>query len=1251
LKKSVLIKRFKSGNIQLLLASVWLLTIAFIFDNYWSAGSSLRSVQKEMNRYVKEQEADFISISNDHLIMDQILKNGCSDATVELLHQKKYHLYAYIKAPSGSDSLIFWNSSKIQPVSYMLYQQAKQGFVKMQNGYYVWKRIDRGTEKIIMLLPVQSQYDFSNEYLKNDFVISDINSKYFEITNESNGAVEIQAGNGETLFHVREIAGVKMRSNHPMALFFYISALICLLLWLHQTAVHFSRKLNIVSGILFFIISILAIRFLGLKFDFPIAFHQYDSFNPKLIQFGGLGHSIGDLFINAALFLWVMVYLRSRLTEWKGRDQALKPLLKYLMQLLSALVILISAYLASDIIRIIVNHPAISFEVFNFFSLDQFSVLGFLTLTLIAMSFFFLCQNLVIFHQKSKQDKFTGIWLLYLICGLLTFTMDGGKHFGNFHFYILCWVFVFMLFFPFRIFNLIASNTTASRSLFWLIYFSVSISSLLLLENRKKEIETRKKFAETLSIKSDQSNEVLVNTMLSDFKSEFVRLQFDRFKDPFSCVALKDSLLNDNTSNYDNNFDTRIYIYDANKKPLFNEDSTTFNQLNAILTTQAKPTRSAGLYYYDQSYVVFSYLFERVVNDSSGQLNGYLFVLSTPKKQRREAIYPELFTKGNNKSIENAEGYAIAIYHNGNIVRSINEYPFPSTIQNASLGNEPFTLRFKKGHQELWYTGNSNVTVAIVKAENFTLQLITLFSYLFCSFLLISLVFWSLGKLDGLSFSRFSLKKQFRLSIRNQIQGTIIFVSVLSFVIIGIATIMFFYDKYESANKDKLTRVIHIMEKEVDDIVDKNLLFKDSLSSQELSIRNKELEYAIKKIADIHGVDANMYDLNGDLIVASLNLPYTEGILSTKMDPIAFHHLVSLREIQYMQRENIGNLEFTSIYSPVTDKNGKLVAFLNIPYFTSQDALKLEISNFLIAIINLNAFIFLIAGVISFFITNRITATFSLIRDKMREINLDSTNETIKWNKDDEIGALVQEYNKMVQKLEASAKVMAASEREGAWKEMAQQVAHEIKNPLTPMKLSMQYLQKALDSKADNIEELTRRVVKTLIEQIDHLSSIANAFSQFARIGDAKKDIINLNDIIYGVCSLHQHHADLQLHISLIPENVYIYADKTQMNRLFTNLIINAIQAVEEGRQPEIFVTQKLEDQYVVTRIIDNGKGIDVSLQDKIFMPNFTTKTSGTGLGLAMCKRIVEQSDGAIWFESALGKGTSFYVKMPLHQS
>ncbi|HLF44972.1 MAG TPA: HAMP domain-containing sensor histidine kinase, partial [Chitinophagaceae bacterium] len=291
---------------------------------------------------------------------------------------------------------------------------------------------------------------------------------------------------------------------------------------------------------------------------------------------------------------------------------------------------------------------------------------------------------------------------------------------------------------------------------------------------------------------------------------------------------------------------------------------------------------------------------------------------------------------------------------------------------------------------------------------------------------------------------------------------------------------------------------------------------------------------------------------------------------------------------------------------------------------------------------------FLIAGVVALFITNRVTRSFSLISDKMKEVNLGRTNEEIIWGRDDEIGELIAEYNKMVNKLEASASALAKSEREGAWREMARQVAHEIKNPLTPMKLSIQFLQRSIDNNSGNIKELTANVAKTLVEQIDHLSKIAFDFSQFANIGNTNPVRFDLKEVLHPLTDLYQMNDSVDIKTEGLTPGIFLHTDKTQLNRLFTNLFQNAMEANTLNEKSRIEVKVSKGNGVIRIGIKDNGDGIPTEMQPHIFSPNFTTKTSGTGLGLAMCKGIVEKAGGKIWFETIQGKGATFFVELPL---
>jgi nitrogen fixation/metabolism regulation signal transduction histidine kinase len=437
------------------------------------------------------------------------------------------------------------------------------------------------------------------------------------------------------------------------------------------------------------------------------------------------------------------------------------------------------------------------------------------------------------------------------------------------------------------------------------------------------------------------------------------------------------------------------------------------------------------------------------------------------------------------------------------------------------------------------------------------------------------------------------------------------------------------------------------MSNEIESQIQSHTIFDDVVKIYDLGASN-ELERRINEISEIHNIDINFYDLAGNLKVSTQPYIYKKKILSEMMEPLAYYRLHHNQDIQFIQEESVGRFSYLSIYVPVRDEAGEPYAYLNIPYLNSQKELKQEISSFLVTLIVLNAFIFVVAGAIALLLTNRITNSFTLIGSKMKDINLGKANEEISWNTKDEIGALVNEYNKMVKKLEESAQALAKSEREGAWREMARQVAHEIKNPLTPMKLSIQYLQRAIREKNPDMQMLAQKVASTLVEQIDQLAKIASDFSQFANIGNVKMEDFDVTDLLGSLINLYNTNEKLNISWNKPKCPAIIRADRSQINRLFTNLLQNAIEASPGGGIINITINEEIEANKLMISIKDDGVGIPAEKHDKIFTPNFTTKSSGTGLGLAMCKGIVEKANGRIWFETTEGAGTTFYVLLPL---
>ncbi len=1248
------INTFFGRNGYLLLASAWLFTFSFIIDNYWSGSSTINAVRNRIQRDIHVNQKKSEAFINNTALINKIINGSYDEKELDGFINKNYFVFIYRVTPFTRPLAVFWNTQIILPDSTVLDKPDGTYFEQLINGWYViskrsYENSNGLLYKIVSLIPVKWSYYVENKYLVNSFVaIKNVQNDY-DVSLKPTGTV-VKDISGEKLFYLTQVRVDVSTHDNTVSIWLRILAAVLVLFFIHKLARFYFEKKGFWPSFLVLTVPVAVLRTLSYFLPIPLNFQQLELFNPDVYGSSFIFHSLGDLLINSLLFIWIVLFIRFHYRFESANFNFNTRFKKYAaVGIISFLMILITI-LCGNIVRSLVSDSQISFDVINFFTLSVYSVVGFIVLSCVATGYFFLIQILMQPLKKIIQPNWFVLYVFIAVIGLIYLTLRLRSSHVTFDLCLLGWLLFFIYLLNKISLAIDAYNLVSTRFIFWLFFFSVSITIAIVVQNRKKEMEQRKLFAENISNRADPSGERIISVILSDFSNEALRGIFDRFKNPFENGFLKDSLINENFSGYLNKYDTRIYTFDSSEAPLYNEDSTNFNSLNAIIQTQGKPTAIPDLYYYDISYDRFNYISKKEIADSGGNKEGYIFIVSTPKKYKSDALYPELFSKGSTNSIESSSVYAFAIYNSNQLSSSNNDYPFPTTIDPGSFTYNEFRTVNRNGYEELWYRANEDKVIVIARQDDFFIESITLFAWLFCSFLVITVLFNALNRLLRSKMKPENFRSFWQFTIRNQVHGTIIMISIFSFLVIAVTTILFFISRYHSNNREKLSRTIHVMENEIRNSI-------DTMSTGETQVRdfdsvsNEKLDETINRIAGIHAVDVNLYDINGDLKVSSLPLPYKKGIVSAKMDPIAFFHLNKSKDVQFSQEQQIGSLEYLSNYVPVRNETGKEYAYLNIPYFESQSNLQDEISNFLVTIINLNAFIFLIAGIIALFITNRITRSFSLISNRMKEINLEKTNEEIVWTRKDEIGELVNEYNKMVKKLDVSAQLLAKSEREGAWREMARQVAHEIKNPLTPMKLNLQYLQMAIDNNSPGVKRISLYVSNILLEQIEHLSLIAGDFAQFANLGNSKNQLFDINHTLINVASLYSANEDLDVNVNLYPGEILIEADKTQINRLFTNLLQNAVQSVPGTRKPIIEIKSELKGKRVLASVKDNGSGIPTEMFSKIFIPNFTTKTSGTGLGLAMCKGIVERLNGKIWFETSEGNWTIFFVELPVVDS
>jgi two-component system, NtrC family, nitrogen regulation sensor histidine kinase NtrY len=1230
-------------------AAIILLLLSIITSFYFKENPSINYEERKLEQFIHKQQKDFELLLQDTILLRKLVQQTEDLDELQDLTKKTYGIFLYVETLTGT-SLFFWNNQNIIPSENSLQLPDGEHFQRLSNGFYLTiKRKLRfsGMSNSIQayaLIPILYEYENRNEYLLTHFTYDESAVNKIRVSDTRTPYV-IHSLSGKPLFYIAEKAYMPIIANDTITLTLRFFALILLLLFFYLQAETIVRKKGAVKGVLFLASVLIGIRAIMYLFPAVFYFRQFKLFDPQIYSANWLNPSLGDLLFNVIAFCWIVLFAWYNIGPKKRLPGFIKGNWIYVIGVLCVFFLILSTFLLANIVRSLVADSSVSFDVAEFFTFNVYTVVNFFVLALLSLAYYYFTRLLFQFILPAFEKRQILIYFIIGLVGLLYLTFRSGNPIVLFHIPVLCWLVIYTLLLAQEQFIINRFRVTIAGMLFWIFIFSVSLSVIILSENQKKEINVQKSLAEKHDELTDPSQERTLSIALNYLDNEFLANNFYRFEEPVANRFFRDSIIKENMfAGYRRAYTTRIFVFDSLSNGLFNSEPTTLSELNNIFTVRSKPTGIPDLYYHEPSYDKVTYITRRIVEDTSGLL-GTIFIVSTPIRYASETLTPEIF-RANKKDVE-SHPFPYAIYNNkGILISASSKYPFPTFLTFKEIPKSEYDLRVNDKYDELWYKAHNNKVIVIAKKRDGFLESITLFSYLFCAFLfmvtLLQLLVLLLRTTHGWNlFKAFS-----ELSIRSQVHGTVIFVSVLSFVIIGIATISFFKSRFDRNNIDKLSRTSGIMVKEMQRRIGEQESI-DDIAQIDDSVSKADIQKLVEDVANIHGYDVNLYDVHGNLQYYSNAEVYQRGVISTKIQPEAYYHLNRLRQVHFVQEEAVSSLEYLSIYAPVRNKSGHAYAYLNIPSFTSADELEQEISNFLVTIINLNAFIFLISGVIALFITNRITRSFSIIGDKMREITLGKTIEEIEWTKKDEIGELVKQYNIMVHKLEQSAIALAKSEREGAWREMARQVAHEIKNPLTPMKLSIQYLQKATNNNHPNIGELTSKVARTLVEQIDHLSKIAADFSRFANIGNMTIEQFELHHILESLMDLYKTNPKVKIEWSKLDGEVMITADKTQINRLFTNLLTNSVEACTNKDQCFIHISEKAQDDAVLVMIKDNGEGIPVEMHPKIFTPNFTTKSSGTGLGLAMCKGIVEQVGGEIWFETEEGEGTIFYVQLP----
>ena len=473
------------------------------------------------------------------------------------------------------------------------------------------------------------------------------------------------------------------------------------------------------------------------------------------------------------------------------------------------------------------------------------------------------------------------------------------------------------------------------------------------------------------------------------------------------------------------------------------------------------------------------------------------------------------------------------------------------------------------------------------------------------------------------------------LSLRARVFLAMTILIVIAFSLISIITIPQFKTQSDDYHEQRLERKEAQIQRSI------AYFFQESKEKVSRIKLDSILIEKIYQIADVQSVNFSIYNLNGSLINSTLPKKDLNNISLTLLTKILKNK--DSKTIEITKAEDI---QYRSSYSLILDDQFTPLWILNLPYYDDDNLNTYELDSFIIILLEIYLFLLILSIVISYFVSIYITRAISEIASKMKKTRLDKTNTKIEIKaRSKEVYSLVSSYNKMVDMLDESVEKLSKSNKEQAWREMAKQVAHEIKNPLTPMKLSIQSFQRSFDVNDKNIHNKLDEFIQTLVQQIDTMSSIASAFSNFAEMPAQLGEKINIVQTVKLALEIFK-----EKHINFMSDynDFQVSIDRTQIVRIITNLIKNAIEACDNIENPMIQVFIKKNKNNVLIEIQDNGIGISKELSKKIFEPNFTTKSSGMGLGLGMVKNLVNSYGGIITFKSKVNSGTSFIISFPI---
>jgi two-component system, NtrC family, nitrogen regulation sensor histidine kinase NtrY len=1171
-----------------LILSVW------FFGDWSNSNRSIveQRIESRFNEILEEQRIDLADFKDQFALYSN---------PFDIFSDEQFYKRVFVNG-----SLVYW-SDNLAIADYKDLQNQDSLFVLIkENNLFVVRRDQFSNTntlvEIFSFIPLFTTPPISNEYLSPSQ-----NERIF-----GGNTVRLKkTSGGLSISDLSLPIEINIQRSEIQDLLFFLSLLI-IVAFLSWKALTWAQSRTGVQRVILVVAILFSARifiWVMTTFVFEITFFDPIHFTSKI------GHSIGDVVLHSLLGLMLIgEILRMKMIKIPiGRSVFVVSIILLMLNL--ALMSL------SELVWDVMSNSQVSLDISSAINFDVFRIL-FLFLTVIWSAIYFIL--LVIFLRvldRSEVQKWYIFIIHILFAGLAMLILrksgDWAIIIGGTTFWIIA---LLRLNFQFEKFDykafLMLSIVIASLALIYAL--------VIFKHYERDDLISKKKFANRLLIKNDFLGEYYLDQKLEEIKNDaFVRTRFSN--QLLAQKNVKEKIKRQYLSSYFDKYDVEVTLFNADSLSMNNEGI----HYSEMLLQYAQPRFATD---YDQIFFVTDK--EDQVQDryycfipiSSFNINvGFIALKMVLKKYIPRSVFPQLMIESKYYQSDD-DRYDFAVYKEGKMLFKRGRFEFQNLLSYPDLVNpELFEQGIEKEGTHFFGLKTTEDKIYVIISPSFSIwAIVSNFSFYFLIIIFsFGILFFIISYVNrGVSFN-LSTKIQLFLGLSFLVPMFIVSVALLN------ALNQSYGEEIETSFGQKAYNISENLTE----------AYERFLNNE---INRDELGNLVAEVSSLIQSDINLYGTNGQLLVSSEMQIFSLGLLGKQISPDAYNAIKYGNAESKVYKQTLGDLVFSVAYVGLRSyKDGRLLGIMSMPYFDSKNHLlrqQIEVFNNLISIFTI---IFLVSIVIGNLMIERLVRPLKLITERLKITNLNEVNAPMKYESDDEIGALIREYNLMIEKLEASKAALAESQKESAWKEIARQVAHEIKNPLTPMRLKIQQMMRLKDRENPDYNTLN-----SLIAQIDALSSIADSFSAFARMPAPKNERFDLGEILNAVVTVHcSGEADVE--INGMQNGLWVYADPTIFSGIFNNIILNAVQAVE-GKRPIISIEIVLKSKKVTLSFKDNGRGIAEEDRQRIFTPYFSTKITGSGIGLAVAKKGIENAGGNIWFESKEGEGTTFFISMPL---